>query len=175
MQPAARRGLAAAALLAATAVTACGQSAETDPTAGSVVTDQGNDPNRLEVRSSLDERAFVPAQLVAGQGKAFTVRFSNDAKEPHSWVLVPKGGEQAALSAGAGPDPSPTLIKPVVPGKASATPVPTDTVVADTGGPVETDSARVVEVSKLPAGDYTYLCTVPGHAEQGMRGTLTVR
>jgi Copper binding proteins, plastocyanin/azurin family len=27
----------------------------------------------------------------------------------------------------------------------------------------------------LPAGEYTYLCTVPGHEQAGMKGTLTVQ
>lgn len=27
----------------------------------------------------------------------------------------------------------------------------------------------------LPAGNYTFICTVPGHAEAGMTGTLTVQ
>ncbi len=37
-----------------------------------------------------------------------------------------------------------------------------------------TDAATSVS-TELAAGSYTFLCTVPGHAEAGMQGTLTVR
>jgi uncharacterized cupredoxin-like copper-binding protein len=30
-------------------------------------------------------------------------------------------------------------------------------------------------VVTLKTGNYPYLCTVPGHAEAGMKGTFTVR
>ena len=30
-------------------------------------------------------------------------------------------------------------------------------------------------VPALPAGTYTYLCTVPGHYAAGMKGTLTIQ
>ncbi len=30
-------------------------------------------------------------------------------------------------------------------------------------------------VTFAKAGSYSYLCTVPGHAEAGMKGTFTVR
>jgi plastocyanin len=39
-----------------------------------------------------------------------------------------------------------------------------------------TDAGESAEiVVNLPAGDYTYYCTVPGHREAGMEGTLKVK
>jgi uncharacterized cupredoxin-like copper-binding protein len=31
------------------------------------------------------------------------------------------------------------------------------------------------ETAELQPGTYTFLCTVPGHAQAGMEGTLTVK
>lgn len=179
MRAAQRCGYVAAAVLAGMTVAACSQEADADPTAGSPITDQGNDPGRLEVRSDFNDRSFVPTELAGEAGGVFTVRFANVSKEPHSWVLVRKGDEQAALAEGGGGTtavgPRPTLVTPSAPGEASAVPVPVGEAIANSGGAVEPDSARVIQVVKPEAGDYTYLCTIPGHAEQGMRGTLTVR
>ncbi len=54
-----------------------------------------------------------------------------------------------------------------------------DVVVEDTGGSeitrtdvISGDSATAV--GEFEAGDYTYYCSVPGHREAGMEGTLTV-
>ena len=35
-------------------------------------------------------------------------------------------------------------------------------------------ATATLEVPALPAGDYTTLCTVPGHADAGMKGMLMV-
>jgi FtsP/CotA-like multicopper oxidase with cupredoxin domain len=46
------------------------------------------------------------------------------------------------------------------------------------GGPSTRDVApgesQVLDLSSLAAGTYSFVCTIPGHAESGMRGTLTV-
>ena len=36
------------------------------------------------------------------------------------------------------------------------------------------DSSTSADVGKVEPGDYTFYCTVPGHREGGMEGTLTV-
>jgi plastocyanin len=48
-------------------------------------------------------------------------------------------------------------------------------------GPAEIAKSETISKGKtsvtasLAAGEYTFLCTVPGHAEAGMQGTLTVK
>ncbi len=46
------------------------------------------------------------------------------------------------------------------------------------GGPATTDidagGSRTVDLSSLSAGSYSFTCTIPGHADSGMKGTLTI-
>jgi FtsP/CotA-like multicopper oxidase with cupredoxin domain len=46
------------------------------------------------------------------------------------------------------------------------------------GGPATTDVApggsRTLDLSSLPAGTYAFICTIAGHADSGMKGTLTI-
>jgi plastocyanin len=37
------------------------------------------------------------------------------------------------------------------------------------------ESKTTLDLSNLKPGDYTFFCTVPGHREGGMEGTLTVK
>lgn len=58
--------------------------------------------------------------------------------------------------------------------------IPHDVVVEDSAGnevaasPVITGDSAVVEFDAKP-GDYTFYCSLPGHEEAGMKGTLTVK
>ena len=60
-------------------------------------------------------------------------------------------------------------------------PIGHDVAVEDPAGedigktPVITESEETLELSDLQPGDYTFYCSVPGHREGGMEGTLTVK
>jgi plastocyanin len=59
-------------------------------------------------------------------------------------------------------------------------PVPHNVTIANAAGkvlghtPTFAGGAKVLSLT-LPAGTYTYYCSVPGHEQAGMKGTLTVR
>ncbi|MEX1141993.1 MAG: c-type cytochrome [Thermoleophilaceae bacterium] len=58
-------------------------------------------------------------------------------------------------------------------------PIPHNIAVRDDGELIEGEVVQTGGVSRLritlTPGEYEFLCTVPGHAEGGMRGTLTVQ
>jgi plastocyanin len=58
--------------------------------------------------------------------------------------------------------------------------IPHDVAIEDSSGKVLGEAELVAEGSsstevELKPGTYTYFCTVPGHREAGMEGTLTVK
>jgi plastocyanin len=59
-------------------------------------------------------------------------------------------------------------------------PVPHDVAIEDSSGEVIAETEELSEGSasanaNLKPGTYTFFCTVPGHREAGMEGTLTVK
>ena len=56
-----------------------------------------------------------------------------------------------------------------------------DVAVEDSGGEtigktdIVADSKAIATIKGVKAGDYTFYCTVPGHQEAGMEGTLAVK
>jgi plastocyanin len=59
-------------------------------------------------------------------------------------------------------------------------PIPHDVAIEDSSGKVITQTEELTEGSdsataNLKPGTYTFFCTVPGHREAGMEGTLTVK
>lgn len=95
--------------------------------------------------------------IIVPRGATVTVQFVNaDSDTSHGWLLT--GGEpqlgmmammDAAAFRGAGARPL---------GDPTAAGLPTETI----------------SFSAEATGRYTYLCPVPGHAGQGMHGTLEV-
>jgi azurin len=119
----------------------------------------------LEVGCAENQLAFNPTELAAPANGQIRLTFHNHSTVfMHNWVLV-KGGEaavdqvlQAATIAG------PT--QNYLPGDMS-------NVIAHTEL-IEGGKSATITFATPPAGEYTYLCTFPGHCLAGMRGTLLV-
>lgn len=145
-------------LVSALALTACGggggTTASPSPAAGG---NGGGAAETLEV-AGLDTLRFNPEALTLAAGQEATVAFENEGALQHNWVLVEPGQEQAAAGAA---DASGEI--------ASDAP---GVIVA--GDVLDGGSSEEINVPALDAGEYTYICTVPGHLPGGMRGTLTV-
>jgi azurin len=103
-------------------------------------------------------------EIAAGEDIALT--FNNGAKTTlHNWLLISgddyaaievnKAGEQAGQAAGYIPDDA--------------------RIIARTFGLVKGGQSQTVTFTAPPAGTYVYLCSFPGHFEEGMRGVLTVK
>ncbi len=120
----------------------------------------------LNVGTPGDQLAFDPATLRATANAQITVTFKNNASTlQHNWVLA-KGGDDV-------------VAKVATEGNAAG----------QTKGYIPDDTANIIAHTKLldagqsdsvtftaPApGTYTYLCSVPGHYQAGMKGTLTTQ
>lgn len=119
----------------------------------------------LEIGCAENQLAFDPTELVAPTNGQIRLTFHNHSTVfMHNWVLV-DGGEaavdqvlQAATTAGPGQN--------YLPGDMS-------NVIAHTEL-VESGGSTTITFATPPAGEYTYICTFPGHGLAGMRGTLIV-
>ncbi|HEX8804359.1 MAG TPA: multicopper oxidase domain-containing protein, partial [Acidimicrobiales bacterium] len=107
---------------------------------------------------------FATVGLVVGAGDradegtaaaGATVDLSEFALTPAA-VTVPAGGSLEVTNSGATPH--------------NLTVEGTDIATAD----LEAGASDTLDLSSLPAGDYRLLCSIPGHADAGMTGTLTV-
>jgi len=121
----------------------------------------------IEGKNSL---RFSKEAITAKPGEEITVKLSNNSKLPaaamaHNWVLIKQDADAQKLDEAA----SSAKANDYIPKDMS------DQIIAHTGlvGGGESDS--VTFKAPTEPGEYTYICTFPGHFAAGMKGTLTVK
>ncbi|MDP9310740.1 MAG: plastocyanin/azurin family copper-binding protein [Chloroflexota bacterium] len=145
-----------------TATATGGQGGAAEP-AGTTVTGANGDPTgnvlTLSITNSPSEPLYSQGVMQAPIGSPIVVQYNNPSDQPHNWVLVQPGQEQAVADAAEAKNGDPSNIEGVI--------AWSETI---------TGSTTNIEVPPLPeTGGYPYICTVPGHYEAGHKGALNVR
>lgn len=99
--------------------------------------------------TAQDTFVYEPAALTVKAGSQVTVNFTNSGVLQHNWLLISPGVSAADASDA-------------------------DALAGATTGEIGSGETKSVTFTAPPAGTYQYVCTVAGHAEAGMLGTLTV-
>jgi len=106
--------------------------------------------------NALDTLKFDPATASIPTGGQVTIK--NTGAQQHNWVLVSTDKADAVAAAALAKGGDATGVDGVLAG----------------GKLIAAGGSETLTVS-APAGSYTYLCTVAGHYQAGMKGTLTVQ
>jgi len=151
-------------LVAALALSACGGGSEGGTTGGTTGgTASGGAAGGAAITSHADatgQLKFAESTLTGAANQPISVTFENPAPLQHNWVLVQPGQEDAVATAGA----------------ANGGNVPAGTAGLIVGTQVlNQNGEETIQVPATPAGSYPYICTVPGHYQAGMKGTLTIQ
>lgn len=140
-------------ILAAFALVACGGGSDTtsDTTAESTTTQEESGGGEKEAEGGT-------------AGGAATVDFEADPSGALAYTT-----DKATAKAGK-----------VTVNFTNSSPVPHDVAIEDEAGETIAETEVLAEGSdsataELEAGEYTFFCTVPGHRQAGMEGTLTVK
>ena len=83
----------------------------------------------------------------------------------HNWLLLTKGTDPLALANAAIPEAANGYISAK----------PKDEIIAFIGLLGPSKSGETTFQAPSEPGEYTFLCTVPGHCQTGMKGTLVVQ
>jgi azurin len=117
-----------------------------------------------------DNMKYVPAAITAAPGESIKVVIRHVGQMPkvamgHNFVLLKKGVDARKLADKCSSARDTEFILPAV----------KDELLASTRlvGPGET--ADVTFVAPAARGEYTFICTFPGHFAVGMKGILTVK
>ena len=116
-----------------------------------------------------DQMKYDVTSIEATAGQKVTVTLASNGQLPkvamaHNFVLLKAGTDVNAFATAAMTHQAEGYMPPEL----------ADKVIASTAlaGPGESQS---VTFTAPAAGTYDYICTFPGHAMTGMRGTLTVK
>lgn len=113
---------------------------------------------------------FSKESITVKPGEEVTIKLSNNSKLPasamaHNWILLAADADAAKLDEAA----AKAKDNDYVPSDMA------DQIVAHTGLVGGGESDTVTFTAPEEPGDYTYICTFPGHYAAGMKGTLTVK
>ena len=147
------------ALVAGTALLAAGAGPGDGSAIPAGTAGQGADTT-ITIRASGSTLEFTPTRVSAKAGTRLRLRFVNDGSLPHN-VVVPKSDDDIDALALAAYQAGETGY------------VPTDLKAKLVGWTTLASPGETVEVSFVvpAAGEYTYVCLFPGHANS-MLGTL---
>jgi len=144
------------ALASTLALAACGGSTDGAASGGAT---------KLNVSTAGEALQFAPAALNATAGQQVQVTFKNGSTaQKHNWVLVKGGDAEAQKVDDAG----------ATAGEAAGY-IPTDPNVISSVKLLEGAASGTASFAAPAAGNYTFLCTFPGHYAAGMKGVLTVK
>ncbi|MBL9076796.1 MAG: dehydrogenase [Planctomycetes bacterium] len=121
---------------------------------------------RFVLHTVREQMRYDRARLVVEAGQAFELLLHNDDFMAHNLAVVKPGARFAVGQASA------TMSPLALDAEGRAYVPPSDDLVAATAL-VEPGQRAALAVPALPAGDYEYVCTVPGHFTL-MWGTLVV-
>lgn len=128
-------------------------------TTASEATSIATDALLLSISNKPDQPQYNQGVMQAPVGSKIVVDYNNPSQEPHNWVLVEPGKEQAVVDAADANNGNLEGIEGVI---AWSQPI--------------TNSSTTIEVPPLDGpGGYTYLCTVPGHYAAGHKGAFDVK
>jgi plastocyanin len=137
-------------LLAGVGLVACGDDDDDTAATEATTTEEAAGGGGGATEVSMTEYAFDPADVTVSKGDTITV--TNDGQLPHNYTEVPK-------EKGYGAENLPPHLRDLALGT----------------GDVDPGSSAEFEVGDASLGEYKVICTIPGHAEKGMRGTYTVK
>jgi azurin len=117
----------------------------------------------------LNTLKFSKTEITAKPGQKITVKLTTVSKMPpqamaHNFVLLKQSADATAVAQASAKYADNEYISPEM----------KDKIIAYTGMAGGGETVEVTFTAPEKPGEYTYVCTFPGHFLGGMKGTLTV-